>query len=122
MSTEQNGNLEARFRNQLSDKSREELIDLFNREVGNTGWVSARSIYLIELRRAIQKAGIDCSIVLNESGGFNLKRRVKLSSDKLEFSSAISLRKLTGWLKFRYYLLLIKAGVLPNKSRINLSK
>lgn len=122
MSTEQNGNLEARFRNQLSDKSREELIDLFNREVGNIGWVSARGIYLIELRRAIQKTGIDCSIVIDDSGGINLKRRVKLSGDKLTFSSAINLRKLTGWLKFRYYLLLIKAGVLPNKSRTNLSK
>ncbi len=122
MSTEQNGNLEARFRNQLSDKSREELIDLFNREVGNIGWVSARGIYLIELRRAIQKTGIDCSIVIDDSGGINLKRRVKLSGDKLTFSSGINLRKLTGWLKFRYYLILIKAGVLPNKSRTNLSK
>lgn len=58
----------------LMDKTAAQLIDLFNKEVGQTHWVSARGRHLSALRQAFRHHGIDCSEVLNSSGGFNLAK------------------------------------------------
>jgi hypothetical protein len=70
------------MRNHLSKLSPQELTDSFNREVGCNGWVSARAIYLEELRYALQKADIDYSAVTQNSGGFSLNRKVKLENNR----------------------------------------
>jgi hypothetical protein len=59
---------------QLRSKTPEQLVELFNKEVGVTHWVSARSRFLHALRDAFERQGIDYSRVTNETGGFNLAR------------------------------------------------
>jgi hypothetical protein len=76
-------------RSRLSKLSREELTEKFNQEVGCKGWVSARAIYLIELRVALINAGIDFSAVVNYSGGFNLNKKVKLVDNRFLLSEEI---------------------------------
>ncbi len=72
------------FKNQLAMLTKEELVIKFNREIGNNGWVSVRAIYLGELRKAMVNAGIDISLILNDSGGFNLNKSVQLINDRIE--------------------------------------
>lgn len=69
-----NVNEESSYATQLQNKSPEELVELFNKEVGVTHWVSARGRYLNALRIAFTELGIDYSAVKNESGGFNLSK------------------------------------------------
>ena len=66
--------------NNLRTKSIEELITLFNREVGNTTFVSARGSYLMALRDAFRESG------------FSLDRRV-FGEDFTSFRHPIELRK-----------------------------
>jgi hypothetical protein len=73
------------FKRFFTKLSKQELVDKFNNEVGNRGWTSARSIYLHELREAMIDSGIDCSKVINESGGFNLDKNVKLLGNQLAY-------------------------------------
>jgi acetolactate synthase regulatory subunit len=70
--------LEESYKLDLAKLSKEELVERFNREVGNRGWVSTRAIYLSELRSAMENAEINIKSVLNSSGGFNLNRKVEL--------------------------------------------
>lgn len=67
----------------LSDRTTEELVNLFNREVGNPGWVHARAIFLETLRNEFLARDIDVSAVCNESGGFQLSRTVTLRENRL---------------------------------------
>lgn len=52
----------------FADKTVDELIAAFNREVGNPGWVRARAIYLTGLRRALLATGLDCSSFIRDDG------------------------------------------------------
>ena len=56
----------------LKAKTAAELVELFNKEVGATHWVSARGRHLMALRHAFDAHGIDYSVVTNRSGGFTL--------------------------------------------------
>lgn len=58
----------------LKAKTAAELVELFNKEVGVTHWVSARGRHLMALRHAFAAHGIDYSAVTNSSGGFNLAK------------------------------------------------
>ena len=58
----------------LKAKTAAELVELFNKEVGVTHWVSARGHHLMALRHAFAAQGIDYSAVTNGSGGFNLAK------------------------------------------------
>jgi hypothetical protein len=49
----------ARFR-EFTD---EELIDAFNRDVGNPGWVSARASYLAALHKEFERRGFEYSAI-----------------------------------------------------------
>jgi hypothetical protein len=57
--------------NSFKTKSNEELVAAYKRELGNTGWVSRRADYLHELRTEMQSR-MDCSMIINETGGFYL--------------------------------------------------
>jgi len=61
----------------------EELVKLFNDDVNKPGWVQARAIFLHQLREEFVRRNIDISAVLNESGGFNLNRKVTLLKNRL---------------------------------------
>lgn len=67
----------------LSANSNEELVNLFNKEVDNSGWVSARPIFLQALRNELMVRGINISNVINETGGFNLSKKVELKENTL---------------------------------------
>jgi len=43
----------------LQNKSKEQLLELWNREVKNNGWTSSRGIFLTELKQALKGKGID---------------------------------------------------------------
>lgn len=61
----------------------DELIDAFNREVGNPGWVSARASYLAALQREFQDRGFDYAAIGDERS-LSLRRRVRLVDKTLE--------------------------------------
>ena len=63
-----------KYTNLLNGKTAAELVELFNKEVGVTHWVSARGCHLMALRHAFAAHGIDYSAVTNSSGGFNLAK------------------------------------------------
>ncbi len=73
----------AGFKNQLAKLNKEELLEIFNKEVGNRGWASARAIFLEELRKAFRNLEVDISEVTNESGGFILNRKAIIITNKL---------------------------------------
>ena len=49
------------FRLRLAECSVQELVDAFNREVGNKGWGTARACYLAALHGALDERGVDYS-------------------------------------------------------------
>ncbi|ETN94299.1 hypothetical protein [Zhouia amylolytica] len=71
--------------NFFKSKNDNEIVALFNREVGSTAWVSARGNYLGELRKEFIRRAIDFTIVSNYSGGFNLNKKVRLVDKVLVF-------------------------------------
>lgn len=60
----------------------EELIERFNREVGNPGWVRARSFYLAALRERLGATSLDCSEFIDDET-MSLRYRVRLIGRKL---------------------------------------
>jgi hypothetical protein len=56
------------FRQSLREKTVEELVAAFNREVGIRAWVSARAVYLMALRDALLATGLDCSSFISDDG------------------------------------------------------
>lgn len=77
-------NLVKEFTARISKESNQELVESFNKEIGNVGWTSARSVYLEVLRNEFLKRKIDIGIIVNETGGFNLKNKIKLEEDRVE--------------------------------------
>lgn len=71
------------FRARLAAKSDEELIEAFNREVENPGWVGARGVYLTAMHEEFENRGYDYSAIGN-SGGLSLKNKIKLVGKKIE--------------------------------------
>ena len=59
-------------------KSDKELIDDFNRQVGNPGWVSARADYLSAMKEEFDNRHYDYSIIKSDDGGIFLRHKVKL--------------------------------------------
>lgn len=77
--------LREKYKNYFESLSKQELVDSFNKQVGNCGWSSSRAIYLYELRKVLDKSGINISSVQNDSGGFNLNKKVKLEGNRLTY-------------------------------------
>ncbi len=67
------------FRLQFHAMSDKQLIDAFNHEVGNDGWVSARASYLVALGNEFQRRGYDYSAVGDETR-LSFRRKVKLEN------------------------------------------
>ena len=75
------------FRETMQNATHQELVNFFNKQVGNTGWGSARSYYLAALREEITKRDMDSSINIHV-GGLSFNRNVKLINGKLEFDDS----------------------------------
>lgn len=58
----------------------EEIIDAFNRQIGNTGWRSARGAYLGALGSEFERRGFDYSLV-GSNGGLSLANKVKIENN-----------------------------------------
>ena len=66
------------FRQRFSQMSEEELIEAFNREVGNPGWVSVRGEYLFALQEEFARREIDFSAIGDETR-MSLANKIGLS-------------------------------------------
>lgn len=60
-------NLTEKFEKNLISLSDQEVINSFNKEVGNTGWVAARAHFLKALINQFESREIDYSIIKNEN-------------------------------------------------------
>jgi len=60
----------------------EELVEAFNREVRNEGWVRARAEYLYYLGTALQMRGMDCSAIIHNNR-MNLSHPVILMNNRI---------------------------------------
>lgn len=65
------------YMEQLNNYSDEEIIEVFNREVGNGGWGTARASYLGALHEQLNIRKFDYSQI-GDKGSYSLKRKVKL--------------------------------------------
>jgi len=62
--------------------SNEELIDVFNCEVGNSGWTSSRASYLAALGEEFENRNYDYSDI-GDTGRLSFKNKVKLIFNKI---------------------------------------
>lgn len=60
----------------------EQLIEAFNHEVGNTGWVGARALYIAALHQAFHEHGFDYSAIGDEHG-LSFSQKVRLEGQKV---------------------------------------
>ena len=70
------------FSERFTKFSDDELIETFNKEVGNRGWVSARGYYLVALQTEFRTRGFDISEISYDDR-FSIKHRVRLIGKKV---------------------------------------
>ena len=66
------------YKKQFAQMTDSELVDAFNREVGNPGWTSARGAYLAALHNEFSKRGFIVSPKVGNRYCLSLKHKVKL--------------------------------------------
>lgn len=70
------------FIKKLSQLKDEQLIEKFNKQVGNKGWGHARANYLEALRKELLKRNFDCgNIITNDV--MSLAKKIKLENNRL---------------------------------------
>lgn len=77
-------NLTEKFEKNLISLSDQEVINSFNKEVGNTGWVAARAHFLKALTNQFESREIDYSIIKNENT-ISFAKKVFLKEKKLHY-------------------------------------
>ncbi|WP_312150526.1 hypothetical protein [Empedobacter sp.] len=77
-------NLTEKFEKNLISLSDQEVINSFNKEVGNTGWVAARAHFLKALTNQFESREIDYSIIKNENT-ISFAKKVLLKEKKLNY-------------------------------------
>ncbi len=70
------------FADRFANATIEELIDTFNRQVGNPGWGSARAQHDSALREEFLRRYVDCSSFITESS-INFREPIKLAEDRI---------------------------------------
>ena len=93
-------------------KNDKELIDLFNREVGNSGWTSSRANYLTALHEEFGNRHYNYSII-GDKGSMFLRHKVKLV-DNYNFELLLSKEEERIWFAMESWSL----GIRRNKSRL----
>jgi hypothetical protein len=70
-----------------------EIVEAFNRQVGNPGWVGAKFRLLDKLRKEFQKGGYDTSAIIDE-GGMSLKHKIRIVNKRIELITHTSMYQL----------------------------
>ena len=70
------------FADKFADATIEELIDTFNRQVGNLGWGSTRAQHDSALREEFLRRHLDCSSFITESS-ICFREPIKLAGDRI---------------------------------------
>ena len=70
------------FQERFKNMSDENLIDSFNREVGNRGWTGSRATYLSALHEEFDNREYDYSVIGSKSE-FSLAKKIKLVGKKI---------------------------------------
>ena len=68
----------------LTEKTNQELVDSFNREVNSNASASARFEYIIVLVDEFKNRGIDVSFITGENNSIKLSRKITIVETKLE--------------------------------------
>jgi len=96
--------------NFFKKKNDKELIDTFNREVGNPGWTSSRGTYLAALHEEFDNRHYNYSII-GDKGSMFLRHKVKLV-DNYNFELLLSKEEERIWFAMESWSL----GIRRNKS------
>ena len=84
MSTESHSKYYQEYAAHFSAASNQSLVESFNREVGNNGWVSMRACCIAALIDEFRSRGIDISAVSNgRSTDFNHHVRLDVTGNRL---------------------------------------
>ena len=78
--------LSREIKESLQVKTDQELIAIFNRYVGNTGWCSAKAVYIAALREEICSRNFNNTSIIIIEGGLSLRRRVMLIDNRIDFA------------------------------------
>ena len=70
------------FRQRFRGQTIEQLIETFNGEVGNPGWVRNKGFFLGCLLAEFQGRKVDCSSFVTDDG-MDLSRDIRLEGDKI---------------------------------------
>ena len=73
------------FRERFGNMTDEQLIAVFNGDVGKSGWVSSRGYFHIALREEFEKRKYDYSAI-GDKGSLSFKNRVNLVGKKIVFA------------------------------------
>jgi len=65
-------------------KSDQEIIELFNRQVGIPGWCTSRASHIAAIRHEMKRRGFDYSKVGGQ-GRLSFNRKIKLAGKKVLF-------------------------------------
>lgn len=78
-----------RFSDFFREKSNQDLVDIFNKEVDVKGWVGARGAYLIALNDEFVRRNIDVGLIADFTNSgeatISLKYKVKILGDRLVY-------------------------------------
>jgi hypothetical protein len=66
----------------FSEYTDQELIDVFNCDVGNSGWVFARAKFIAELHNEFKCRNFDTSDII-QNGAMSLAHKIKLDDGKI---------------------------------------
>jgi hypothetical protein len=70
------------FKGRFKNMSDEQLIDTFNRELGNSEWVSLRELFQLALRDEFKNRGYDYSAI-DAGESLSFKKKIKLVGKKV---------------------------------------
>lgn len=74
-------NYEEECKNKFSKMTDIDIIEVFNTQVGNTGWTTSRGIYLSCLKTEMCSRPFDLSAIYN--GELSFKKKIKLMGNKI---------------------------------------
>lgn len=90
----------------FKEKSNQDLVDIFNNEVGNSGWGSTRAKFLSELREEMLGRAINFSLVAQKDS-LQLSKKIILMDDKIAFD-------MTNEIKLETYTAKLNIGLQKN--------
>ena len=90
----------------FKEKSDQDLVDIFNNEVGNPGWGSTRAKLLSELREEMLGRAINFSLVAQKDS-LQLSKKIILMDDKIAFD-------MTNEIKLETYTAKLNIGLQKN--------